>query len=345
MIIPRIYTGLKSHSDSAVARLTIYRCAIGEPYFCCWIFFSHHNTASTFQLACQMLLKADHLLCNGLKATLRYLLRGDVEQSCGWYKWFIINIKEIWANREKSHETKTIKRSCCVNAEGWEVLSREMCWHLKCMHAQAPDSFIPPTLRLILDLTPQWYRAWPQTSYWLLTMVEWSVHNATLIHYVQKTQQRKTVVWECLEVCGQQRLSAASFRNLSSSHPLWLLTAYPKNTETVKRRPRLKCVECLGLSWAGINATFPLSCVTGCGRSLDDEVMEMLGGHSHCDAGWLLLWNCHLPKRSVARGRFSRTVSASQLSAIHTPTNTHTHIHTLVWVCTKLTHIHTLTLF
>ncbi|CAK6951452.1 protein Wnt-10b isoform X3 [Scomber scombrus] len=25
--------------------------------------------------------------------------------------------------------------------------------------------------------------------------------------------------------------------------------------------------------------------------------MEMLGGHGHCDAGWLLLWNRHLPKR------------------------------------------------
>lgn len=28
--------------------------------------------------------------------------------------------------------------------------------------------------------------------------------------------------------------------------------------------------------------SFP--CVTGCGRSADDEAMEMLGGHGHCDA-------------------------------------------------------------
>ncbi|CAJ1085201.1 hypothetical protein F2P81_011597 [Xyrichtys novacula] len=34
----------------------------------------------------------------------------------------------------------------------------------------------------------------------------------------------------------------------------------------------------------------------GCGRSADDEVMEMLGGHGHYDAGWLLLWNYHLLK-------------------------------------------------
>lgn len=42
--------------------------------------------------------------------------------------------------------------------------------------------------------------------------------------------------------------------------------------------------------------------MTGCGRPEDDEVMEMLGGHGHCDAGWLLLRSCHLAKRSVARG-------------------------------------------
>lgn len=58
-------------------------------------------------------------------------------------------------------------------------------------------------------------------------------------------------------------------------------------------------------AFSGLNEGFPLSCVTGCGRSVDDEAMEMLGGHGHCDAGWLLLWNRHLPKRSVARGRFS----------------------------------------
>lgn len=74
--------------------------------------------------------------------------------------------------------------------------------------------------------------------------------------------------------------------------------------------------------------SFPLSCVTGCGRSVDDEVMEMLGGHGHCDAGWLLLWNRHLPKRSVARGRLSWTVSASQLPSTHPHTFTHAHTHT-----------------
>lgn len=89
------------------------------------------------------------------------------------------------------------------------------------MHTQTPQSFIPPTLSagIALHLAPQGHRAWPQTSYWLLTVVEWSVHIPTLIHYVQKTQQRKTVVWECLEVCGQQWVSAVSLLNLSSSHP------------------------------------------------------------------------------------------------------------------------------
>lgn len=33
-----------------------------------------------------------------------------------------------------------------------------------------------------------------------------------------------------------------------------------------------------------MNVTFLLSCVTSCGRPEDDEVMEMLGGHDHCDA-------------------------------------------------------------
>lgn len=82
--------------------------------------------------------------------------------------------------------------------------------------------------------------------------------------------------------------------------------------------------------------SLPLSCMTGCGRLVDDEVMEMLGGHGHCDAGWLLLWNRHLPKRSVARGRLSWTVSASQLPSTHPHTCTHTHPFTH-----PRTHIHT----
>lgn len=95
--------------------------------------------------------------------------------------------------------------------------------------------------------------------------------------------------------------------------------------------------------------SFPLSCVTGCGRSVDDEVMEMLGGHGHCDAGWLLLWNRHLPKRSVARGRLSWTVSASQLPSTHphTPihTCTHTYTRTLIINTNTQTHPYTLLLF
>lgn len=110
------------------------------------------------------------------------------------YFFFYINIKEIWANGEKSHEAKTIKRSRHVNAEGLEVLLCEVCWHItNVCTRKTPESFIPPTLttRLTRHLTPQGHRAWPQTSYWLLTMVEWSVHIPTLIHCVQKTQQRK----------------------------------------------------------------------------------------------------------------------------------------------------------
>lgn len=135
MIIPRIYTGLKSHSDSAVARLNIHRCVIGEPNFCCWIFFSHHNTASTFQLACQMLLKADHLLCNGLKATLRYLLRGDVSP---W--WAVLRLiqmiyyqhqrnmgqqrKEPW--NQDNQEVMLCKCGGVGGVVAWNVLASQM---------------------------------------------------------------------------------------------------------------------------------------------------------------------------------------------------------------------------
>uniref|UniRef100_A0A671WVU5 Protein Wnt n=1 Tax=Sparus aurata TaxID=8175 RepID=A0A671WVU5_SPAAU len=48
---------------------------------------------------------------------------------------------------------------------------------------------------------------------------------------------------------------------------------------------------------------------TGCGRSVDDEAMEMLGGHGHCDAGWLLLWNRHLPKRVLCNDILSLKVA------------------------------------
>lgn len=66
-----------------------------------------------------------------------------------------------------------------------------------------------------------------------------------------ETQQRKTVVWECLEVCGQQWVSAVSLLNLSSSHPFDCLAAYPRNMETVERRPKLMCVceTLLDLKW------------------------------------------------------------------------------------------------
>ncbi|XP_074538322.1 protein Wnt-10b isoform X1 [Halichoeres trimaculatus] len=37
--------------------------------------------------------------------------------------------------------------------------------------------------------------------------------------------------------------------------------------------------------------------------------MEMLGGHGHCDAGWLLLWNCHLPKRVLCNDILSLKVA------------------------------------
>ncbi|XP_061909138.1 protein Wnt-10b-like isoform X2 [Entelurus aequoreus] len=44
-------------------------------------------------------------------------------------------------------------------------------------------------------------------------------------------------------------------------------------------------------------------------RSQDDEVMEMLGGHVHCNAAWLLLWNCHLPKRVLCNDILSLKVA------------------------------------
>ncbi|XP_027144568.1 protein Wnt-10b isoform X3 [Larimichthys crocea] len=37
--------------------------------------------------------------------------------------------------------------------------------------------------------------------------------------------------------------------------------------------------------------------------------MEMLGGQGHCDAGWLLLWNCHLPKRVLCNDILSLKVA------------------------------------
>lgn len=190
-----------------------------------------------------------------------------------------------------------------------------------CMQ-NTPESYIPPTLTT--KLTRQGQRVWPQTSYWLLTMVEWSVHIPTLIHYVQKTQQRKN---SGLTVSGGLRTA----ESVCCAFPKPIVFSSPLTDCYVPHRHKDRvCVsaECLGISWAVMNATFPLSCVTGCGRLVDDEVMEMLGGHNHCDAGWLLLWNCHLPKRSVARGQFSWTVSASQLPSTHPHTHSHTYTHT-----------------
>lgn len=59
----------------------------------------------------------------------------------------------------------------------------------------------------------------------------------------------------------------------------------------------------------------------------------------------LLPWNCHLPKRSVARGRFSWTVSASQLPSAkkknpHTLTNTQN-----AYTLARLTHTQKLDCF
>lgn len=76
--------------------------------------------------------------------------------------------------------------------------------------------------------------------------------------------------------------------------------------------------------------SFPsLLCVTGCGRSADDEVMEMLGGHGHCDAGWLLLWKRHLPKKGQLLGDGSPgpCLPPSCHPHTHQPTHTLTHTH------------------
>ncbi|TNN82469.1 hypothetical protein EYF80_007304 [Liparis tanakae] len=58
-----------------------------------------------------------------------------------------------------------------------------------------------------------------------------------------------------------------------------------------------------------------------CGRPVDDEVMEMLGGHGHCDAGWLLLWNCHLPKSTPRQPPFANPTASP--ASCPTPRNSY----------------------
>lgn len=126
----------------------------------------------------------------------------------------------------------------------WSVLS---CPKQTRMHAQTLQSYIPPiiTAGLALHLAPQGHRVWPQTSYWLLTVVKWSVHIPTLTHYVQKTQQRKIVVRECLEVCKRPRVSTVSL--LNPSHLLDGTASYPGKTGTANCSLFLACEECFGL--------------------------------------------------------------------------------------------------
>lgn len=98
------------------------------------------------------------------------------------------------------------------------------------------------------------------------------------------------------------------------------------------------------MKWVSLQAWMQaLSCVTGCGRALDDKAMEMLGGYGHCDAGWLLLWNHHLPTRSVARGRIVLDRVCFP-AAIHTrtPTLTLTHIHTHQNMCKNFSYEHSI---
>ncbi|XP_043968157.1 protein Wnt-10b isoform X6 [Gambusia affinis] len=52
-------------------------------------------------------------------------------------------------------------------------------------------------------------------------------------------------------------------------------------------------------------------------RAVDDKVMEMLGGDGHCDAGWLLLWNYHLPTRVLCNDILSLKVAGDPVLTPH----------------------------
>lgn len=130
-----------------------------------------------------------------------------------------------------------------------------MCRVLAC-HAKTLQSYIPPIL-YCRACSPS-----RSTGAQSLTTDILIAHHGRVVcphsHPVQKTQQRKTVVSECLEVCGQPRVSAVSLLNLSVSPKSILLSspfdcpaAYPRNMETVDGRPKLMCVECFGLEARG----------------------------------------------------------------------------------------------
>lgn len=127
--------------------------------------------------------------------------------------------KKIWANREKRHETKTIKRSCCVNAEGWSGwvggLLCEACWHLECMHAQTPDSsYSTVGQSLTTDII--------QIAHHGRVVCPHRHPDSVCAENPTNGKQQFESVW------SKQIQSAASFRHQSSCHSLGLLTAYPQ---------------------------------------------------------------------------------------------------------------------
>lgn len=198
----------------------------------------------------------------------------------------------------------------------WSVLTSHKPTHT-CTHKHR-KIYIPPTLTagLALNLAPQGHRAWPQTIILI-------AHRGRVVcphsHPDSLCAENPTTENSGLRVSGGLR-TAASVRCVSpksillsslrlprcmppgtweesSSDSDWCARNASDSEWEGKKRRYISAFICIYVPQD--KCIFPLSCVTGCGRPVDDEVMEMLGGHTivmlgGCYSGTAICWKGQL---------------------------------------------------